>query len=374
MDNGFKVFVIDDDPFVLDIIRAILDPEYVVEVFNGVAQCQERLAAVKPDMFLLDVRMPGVDGYAFCRQLKDDAHFSSIPVTFVSSNDTIEARLKGYDAGGEDFIVKPFVSEEVLRKVRVAQHIVQSQHQVVQQLEESEMLSSLVMANMDEYAILLRFLRELIVLESEQEIATLTLEMLQRYRLAGVVQIRCSQRSLTLSAQGTDIPLETSIVKHVSGMGRIFEFGNRSVHNFDHLTMMINNLPLDDPDFCGRLRDHLCIAAESAEARLKALELLEANQQSQKVIREAIERISTSTQNARNNYLRDKTACADLLMQLERDFSSVFNRIDLTNSDELTLTRLVSKFNAELLTLLDSGEEAQQAMEDLGLRLAALQL
>lgn len=125
-----------------------------------------------------------------------------------------------------------------------------------------------------------------------------------------MVQTRCLQRTLTLSAQGRIIPLEVSIIKHVSGMGRIFEFRNRSVHNFDHFTMMINNLPLDDPDYCGCLRDHLCIASESAEARLKALELLEANQQGQKAIQEAIERISTSAQNARTNYLRSKSVIA----------------------------------------------------------------
>ena len=143
MSETFKVFVIDDDPFVLEIIRGILQSTYTVETFASVDACQSRLEIEKPGMFLLDVRMPGIDGYTFCRQIKDDSALSAIPVTFVSSNDTIDARLLGYDAGGEDFIVKPFEPEEVLRKVKVAQQIVESKLQLKMQVDDAELLSSL---------------------------------------------------------------------------------------------------------------------------------------------------------------------------------------------------------------------------------------
>jgi CheY-like chemotaxis protein len=316
--------------------------------------------------------MPGVDGYTFCRQIKDDASLCRIPVTFISSHDTIDARLRGYDAGGEDFIVKPFQPEEVLRKVKVAQQIAHSKRSLQGQLDDAEMLSSLVMASMDEYAILVQFMRKLIAMETDSEVAAGMLDLLQRYKLAGVVQTRISGHTLTLSAQGTDLPLETSVLDHVRTMGRIFEFRSRSVHNFDRLTMMISNMPLHDPEFCGRLRDHLCIAAECAESRLKAIETEETNRRNQAGIREAIERITSSTANARNAYLRDRAACAELVMLLEQNFSKVFAHVEMSNKDELTLTELVNTFSEELLALLDGGEETHQAMEDLGRRLGQL--
>jgi CheY-like chemotaxis protein len=372
MSGPFKVFVVDDDPFVLDVMRGILEPECEVGCFLSVEECLPKLESEKPDMFLLDVRMPGVDGYTFCRQIKDDASLCRIPVTFISSHDTIDARLRGYDAGGEDFIVKPFQPEEVLRKVKVAQQIAHSKRSLQGQLDDAEMLSSLVMASMDEYAILVQFMRKLIAMETDSEVAAGMLDLLQRYKLAGVVQTRISGHTLTLSAQGTDLPLETSVLDHVRTMGRIFEFRSRSVHNFDRLTMMISNMPLHDPEFCGRLRDHLCIAAECAESRLKAIETEETNRRNQAGIREAIERITSSTANARNAYLRDRAACAELVMLLEQNFSKVFAHVEMSNKDELTLTELVNTFSEELLALLDGGEETHQAMEDLGRRLGQL--
>jgi CheY-like chemotaxis protein len=372
MSGTFNVFVVDDDPFVLDIIRGILEPDCTVETFESVEACAPRLESVKPDMFLLDVRMPGIDGYAFCRQIKDDPGLRHIPVTFVSGQDTIDARLKGYDAGGEDFIVKPFEAEEVLRKVQVARQIATAKRALASQLEDSEMLSSLVMANMDEYAILVRFMRELISWNSEQEIANGVLDMLQRYKLDGVVQTRISGRTLTQSPQGANLPLETSVLNHVRGMERIFEFRNRSVHNFDRLTMMINNMPLEDPEYCGRLRDHLCIAAESGEARLKALETEEAGQRSQTGIQGALERVRTMTAGLHQAHLRDRAASSELFVRLEQGLANSFVHLGMSEDQERHLGDMINSFMKELMDILDRGEETQEALQDLSERLGQL--
>ena len=154
MSEAFKVFVVDDDPFVLDVVRNLLAPDYAVDTFASSEACLAQLEVEKPGMILLDVRLPGMDGYTFCRQIKDTAGLSDIPVTFISSHDTIDARLRGYDAGGEDFIVKPFQPEEVRRKVRVAEQIGQSQRMLKEQMADAELLSSLVMANIDELSLI----------------------------------------------------------------------------------------------------------------------------------------------------------------------------------------------------------------------------
>ncbi len=366
MSGTFKVFVVDDDPFVLDIIRGILEPDCTVETFDNAGACAPRLEAVKPDMFLLDVRMPGIDGYALCRQIKDDPGLRHIPVTFVSSQDTIDARLKGYDAGGEDFIVKPFEAAEVLRKVQVARQIASAKRALASQLEDSEMLSSLVMANMDEYAILVRFMRELISLNSEQEIANGVLDMLQRYKLDGVVQTRISQRTLTMSPQGANLPLEASVLNHVSGMERIFEFRNRSVQNFERLTLMINNMPVSDPDYCGRLRDHLCIAVESAEARLKALETEQAGQRSQTGIQGALERVRTMTAELNQAHLRDRATSSELFVRMEQSLANSFVHLGMSEDQERHMGDMINGFMKELMALLDRGEETHEALRDLG--------
>jgi hypothetical protein len=215
-------------------------------------------------------------------------------------------------------------------------------------------------------------MRELISWNSEQEIANGVLDMLQRYKLDGVVQTRISGRTLTQSPQGANLPLETSVLNHVRGMERIFEFRNRSVHNFDRLTMMINNMPLEDPEYCGRLRDHLCIAAESGEARLKALETEEAGQRSQTGIQGALERVRTMTAGLHQAHLRDRAASSELFVRLEQGLANSFVHLGMSEDQERHLGDMINSFMKELMDILDRGEETQEALQDLSERLGQL--
>jgi CheY-like chemotaxis protein len=374
MSETFRVFAVDDDPFVLDIIHRILDTECEVETFDSVEACAPRLETVKPDMFLLDVRMPGMDGYAFCRQLKDDENFSTIPVTFVSGQDTIDARIKGYDAGGEDFIVKPFEVEEVLRKVKVAKQIVQARLALEQQAKEAQKFSFMVMSTMEEAGIALNFMCQLVAWETEQDIANGLLELLQRYRLEGVVQTRIAGRSLTVSAAGINLPLEVSVMNHVSGLDRIFDFRNRSVHNFERVTLMVSNLPLDNPDYCGRLRDNLSIAAKGAESKLQSLEALELNSRNQAGILATLDYVRASAEALRQANQKSHMAADNLMIAVEQKLVNAFVHLGLTENQEHKVSDLVSEVMKQQQELLDNSEETDHVLKDLGERLGQLGL
>jgi CheY-like chemotaxis protein len=372
MSPSFKVFAVDDDPVVLDILRAILEPDCEIQTFSSVEDCQARLATEKPDLFLLDVNLPGIDGYTFCRQIKDAFETRRIPVIFVSGNDTIEERIKGYDAGGEDFIVKPFEPEELLRKFMVAQSMVLSQRSLTTQAEEAEMLSSLVMASMDETGILLQFMSKLIAMESAEEVADGLLELMGRYRLDGVVQTRLGSVTQTRSAAGKNLPLEVAVIEHVRDQGRIFEFSRRSVHNFERVTLMVNTLPLNDPDYCGRLRDHLSVAAQGVDSRLKALQVEEANRRAQGGILAALESVGDTIMELRDAHQNNSAASSKLVVDLQETLLNSFYRLGLTDNQEKFLQNMVGDFMTRMADLLNRGAETQETLQRLNRRLGEL--
>ena len=373
MSETFKIFAIDDDPIIRELIcQALDDPDYAIETFESVEACLPRLAEERPGMFLLDVSLPGMDGYSFCRQIKDDSSLRHIPVTFVSGHDDIDARLAGYDAGGEDFVVKPFDPDEIKRKIKVAQHTIQNQKSLQEQAEASEYLSSLALASMDEAGIVLQFMSKLIGWNTAAEVAEGLLELMQRYRLVGVVQTRGAETNLTLSQSGTNIPLEVSIVNHVRGMDRIFEFRNRSVHNFDYVTLMVNNMPLDDPDFCGRLRDNLSVAAQGADSRLRAIEVEQENYRSQKIILDVLQSVRESIDAMQQSHTQDRAASTELMVELDQDLANSFVHLGMTDDQERKMESLVGDFMKRLVGLLDRGEEARLTMQDLSEKLGQL--
>jgi len=365
MDQSFKVYAVDDDPLVLDIIKTILEPDCRVHPFESAEACWTALQSDKPDLFFLDVNLPGMDGFTLCRKIKEDAGICAIPVIFVSGHDTIEERIQGYDAGGEDFIVKPFEPEELLRKLKIAQNMVLSCRLLSEQVKEAEQLSSLIMASMDETGILLQFMSKLIAMDTPQDIADGLLELMRRYRLEGVVQTRNGNEFLTVSVAGTDLPLEVSIIEHVREQGRIFEFSRRSVHNFERITLMINNLPIEDPDFCGRLRDHLSVAAQGADSRLKAI-------QSENGVLAALAGVGHTLMELRDAHQRNSADSTHLIAALQDTLLNSFYKLGLTDNQEKFLQNMVSDFMTRMAELLDRGLHTQETLQRLNDRLEQL--
>src|SRR5262245_34541407 len=103
-----RVLVVDDILANVRLLEAKLSAEYfdVVTAMNG-TEALESIQRTKPDIVLLDVMMPGIDGVEVCRRIKDDAHTHHIPVVMVTALDQPEDRVKGLEAGADDFLTKP---------------------------------------------------------------------------------------------------------------------------------------------------------------------------------------------------------------------------------------------------------------------------
>ena len=118
MANGKKVLVAEDDPDIRNLIVYSLQFAgfNVVEATNGV-EAMTVAQAEKPDIILLDVRMPKMSGYEVCAELKSQAATQSIPVVFLSARGQ-EAEIKhGLELGAEEYIIKPFAPDELQRRV-----------------------------------------------------------------------------------------------------------------------------------------------------------------------------------------------------------------------------------------------------------------
>lgn len=112
------VLIVDDSPENLTVLSELLEPLYLVRAANS-GQKALRIAgtAPRPELILLDVMMPDLDGYQVFDQLRSDPATHDIPVIFVTAMDNAEAELQGLDAGAADYITKPFVPAIVLARV-----------------------------------------------------------------------------------------------------------------------------------------------------------------------------------------------------------------------------------------------------------------
>lgn len=121
------ILVVDDTPDNLSLMRELLKDDYQVQLANGGERALKLAAMVpRPDLILLDIMMPGMDGYEVCRRLKSDAATRDIPVVFLTAKSEIEDETKGLEMGAVDYITKPISPPIVL--VRVKNHLALKAH------------------------------------------------------------------------------------------------------------------------------------------------------------------------------------------------------------------------------------------------------
>ena len=113
-----SVLIVDDNPNNLQVLMALLEQAgYKVRPALSGEIALRAVEVSLPDLILLDVRMPGIDGYETCRRLRANEKSQDIPVIFISAMNDMEDKLQGFRAGGVDYIAKPFQTEEVLARV-----------------------------------------------------------------------------------------------------------------------------------------------------------------------------------------------------------------------------------------------------------------
>ena len=115
--KGAKILIVDDVPANLKVLRGVLEPEGFRILFAPCGEVALKIARSEtPDLILLDVMMPEMDGYEVCRQLKANPVTAEIPVIFITAKDEAEDIVKGLRLGGVDYISKPFQSEVVVAR------------------------------------------------------------------------------------------------------------------------------------------------------------------------------------------------------------------------------------------------------------------
>ena len=132
-----RVFLLDDDEIVVSAVKNEADKhKWTFQASRMCAGTMEALHAFSPDIVLLDVNLPDGEGYEICRQMRAESSLEKIPVIFLTSNGDIDSRLKGFESGAQDYIVKPFIMKELAARIHA--HSAVKERQDVLQRELSE--------------------------------------------------------------------------------------------------------------------------------------------------------------------------------------------------------------------------------------------
>jgi len=279
-----RILAVDDEPFNLEIIEEILeDLDFELKMVNSGPECLEVVEEFDPQVILLDVSMPQMSGYDVCRKLKENPNTQKIIVMFVSARGTVEERMEGYSVGAEDYIVKPFSHNELKLKLQHLNQVLIEKESLEQQVEDATSTAFNAMANSSEMGQIVNYIEHIGSIDNEHELGKAFLNCLGAFDLQSNVEFRLDNEVLHFSVSGVCSPIVLELFEMLKSKGRLHEFSNRILVNYEMISLLILNMPGQDPDKHGRIRDHICFLVSVTEQQLKAIltkkELLQQQQQ-----------------------------------------------------------------------------------------------
>lgn len=142
INTGGRILVVDDELVTIEVMAEVLAPVHDIIFATSGAEALDLAATGKPDLILLDVMMPGMDGYEVCRHLKADSATIGIPVIFITALDSVEDEAKGLEIGAIDYVTKP-ISPAIVR-ARVHNHLeLKRARDLLEQLSITDALTGL---------------------------------------------------------------------------------------------------------------------------------------------------------------------------------------------------------------------------------------
>jgi DNA-binding response OmpR family regulator len=371
MTDKAHILLVDDDPLVFHLEKSLLgEDDYRYSTAQSGEDCLVRIEADRPDIILLDIMMPGMDGLKTCEFIRRGAHGQDIYTIFVSARNDAETRLAAYDAGGDDFMLKPLSAAEIRHKVEIALRTRQEVSDLRRNLSDTMNMAMTALSTSGEMGVILHFFSRSFSCQTMESLAGAILDGLGSYGLSASVQLKYEGGPLTLNSERRCSLIEQELLTSLAhDTRRIFDYGSRTVVNFPHVSVLIKNMPLDDEERYGRMKDNAALLIEGAEHRIQALANELAVRRRQQRLAAALRTAQGDLAEIRSEYKENHAEVAATLSTLERQVEASFSRLDMTESQESSLLAVVQPLSRKAYALeekaMKNDERLSQVLDDL---------
>ncbi len=145
MDKKQTVLIVDDQAENLQYLNNLLHEQYIIRATLNGLMALEYLQNNTPELILLDIKMPEMDGFTLCEEIKKQPALKDVPIIFISALDDIEHKVKAFENGGVDYITKPFEPKEILVRIQNQLEIYNSKQTISQLLHRQDMFIKKIM-------------------------------------------------------------------------------------------------------------------------------------------------------------------------------------------------------------------------------------
>ncbi|MFT7243656.1 MAG: DNA-binding response OmpR family regulator [Candidatus Azotimanducaceae bacterium] len=265
------ILTIDDDKITHRFVKEALEGCFEVHCAMSGAEGLDAARQNKPAVILLDVEMPGMTGYEVCDEIRQDSALADIPVVFLSSLSSLQERMHGYEVGGTDYMVKPFEPDTLKAKMTVLVGHKEVEKSLRESAQEAQKMAMMALTSTSELGQVIQFVESIANITSMDALAAQVLKTCKNMALNCVLSIEADNQTLWYSHASGVTPLEQDVIIMLKEQQRINDFGTRTVINYPLTSIMIKNMPHEDPERYGRIKDIVPAILTTANGKIEAM-------------------------------------------------------------------------------------------------------
>ncbi len=270
------ICILEPDDIEREILEGILREEEVLNFFSSSRELCESLNTLHPALIILESQFGDESGYDVCRMIKEQYAQFDTTVLFLTSQKSVDERLKGLEAGADDYLFKPYDIIEFSAKIKAAKNRLSGSVGLKQQLNLASSTAMQAMSAQSEMGSVLQSVQAMNEAKSHDEACNGLFICLRAYGLHCTIYFQQVGEDVFMPTPGRQAtPIEQEIIKTVREKERIWQRESRAAYNFHLTSLLVLNMPSDE-EKSGRLRDSLCLLMEAFDVRVDNL-----NQQQQ---------------------------------------------------------------------------------------------
>lgn len=352
------ICVVEPDAIEREILEGILEEEGKLNFFTTSQELIASLDELSPALIIMENQFGDEDGYQVCRQIKEDYPEFETSVLFLSYEVSVDERLKGLEAGADDYLTKPYDIIEFAAKIHAARERITKRAGLRAQLNLASNTAMQAISAQSEMGSVLQSVRAMNEAIDHLHVCEGLFVSMRDYGLKCTVYFDKGGEDIYLPTPGRQVtPIEQEIIKMVREKERIWQREKRAVFNFASTSLLVLNMP-DDSDKAGRLRDSLCLVMEAFDVRIDGL-----NQQQELVHaqewQQSVKEISQLLSAASNQLQGSIEGSHSTLKKLMSELFELLPRLGLEEDQEERIHVIVDDAFANLNKGLNQTEKTR---------------
>jgi DNA-binding response OmpR family regulator len=365
-ENRKKILVVDDDRFAQKLVGRALSDVYQIRCADDGDQGLMLALEWMPNAILLDVEMPGKTGYEVCEIIRREPRIAKIPVIFLSGNSSLREKMLGFEAGADDYLVKPFEAEFLRAKVAKIVGTFLEHQELNKKANDAQGMVFEALTSSAELGRALRFVEHTYALGQFDDLAQALFKVMAEFDLVTSVSFLSASGARYYSSNSSVIsPLEKELLELLHNQGRFVDFGCRTFVNYRQVSLLIKNMPLNNMERYGRIKDTVPFILGAVDGKVRSLDLHHLLLNQSDSMSKSVDVIGTTLSNLTSEVAKGQSRINEIIRFLLSDLDFHLPRLGLeVDQEKYILEKITTAFN-DTLSQMNQSLHVSQSLENI---------